>query len=274
MIETLLAAAAISSTKLRWDALPPLWVVVLVILPAVALTVRFVYRREPGAQGRKLRMALGGLRILAVLLVLGALFGPYAETIEGEVAKRTLVIAIDTSRSMSLSDRYQRNEKLADAIARTIGTDRGRIARLSRLEIAKRIVAGDEEFLAQLHETFDLQVFTFDRQAATAFLPEDQESSAEMLVRLRKALQSAKATGGVTRIGNAIQTLVRRPSPFHRRMRPRFQRPRDRYSRWRSRNRIRSQKESVPSRARRSRRCTTTDPEKLRSEGRLPDPGP
>jgi len=207
--------AAVTSTTLRWDALPPLWVVVLVIIPIVALTVRFIYRREPGAMdarggGRPLRMMLGGLRIMAVLLALGALFGPYAETIEGDVAKRTLVIAIDTSRSMSLSDRYQRNEKLADAIAETIHTDRSRIAKLSRLEIAKRLVAGDEKFLAELGETFDLQVFTFDRQAATSFLPAEQESTAEAIARLRLALKAAKPTGGVTRIGGAIQTLVRR----------------------------------------------------------------
>ena len=39
--------AELSSTTLRWDALPPLWLVVLVIVPLVALAVRFVYRREP-----------------------------------------------------------------------------------------------------------------------------------------------------------------------------------------------------------------------------------
>ena len=99
------ALLAISTTTLRWDALPPLWVIVLLIVPAVLLTVRYVYRREPGAQRRPLRIALGLLRAFAVFLVLAALFGPYAETVEGEVAKRTLVIAVDTSRSMSLQDR-------------------------------------------------------------------------------------------------------------------------------------------------------------------------
>ena len=78
---TLLGA---SSTSLRWHSLPPTWVVVLVILPLVIFGVRYMYQREAGRVGRPLRMLMGGLRILAILLVVGAFFGPYSETIEGE----------------------------------------------------------------------------------------------------------------------------------------------------------------------------------------------
>jgi len=200
----------VSTTSLRWDALPPLWVIVLVLIPIVMLTVRFVYRREPGAQSTALRMGLGLLRVLAVLLVMGALFGPYTETIEGEVAKRTLVLAVDTSRSMSLQDRYQRNTELADAVAQTIGTSRDKVAQLPRIEIARRLIGQDPRFLRSLAETFNLQLYTFDSQATPAFTANDQEAPEETAARLTEALNSVDATGSVTRIGEAIQTLVRR----------------------------------------------------------------
>ena len=201
---------AVSTTSLRWDALPPLWVVVLVLIPLVMLAVRFVYRREPGAQGTPLRMGLGLLRVVAVLLVFGAIFGPYSETIEGEVAKRTLVVALDTSRSMSLQDRYQRNEKLATALAQTIGSSREKLAGLSRLDIAKRLIGQDPRFLQELAATFDIQLYTFDAQATPAFTANEKDSPKETATRLRGALDNLDATGSVTRIGEAIQTLVRR----------------------------------------------------------------
>ncbi|MHC4410023.1 MAG: VWA domain-containing protein, partial [Planctomycetota bacterium] len=202
--------AELSSTTLRWDALPPLWVVVLLIVPAVMLAVRFIYRREPGAQGTPLRMSLGMLRVLAVLLVLGALFGPYSETVEGEISKRTLVVAIDTSRSMSLADQYQRNQKLAGSLAAVTGVDRDRIARLSRLDIARAVIGGDEQYLATLLDTFDLQLFTFDDGLKADFVPIEGESRDDALARLSQAISNLKAEGGVTRIGSAIRTLVRR----------------------------------------------------------------
>jgi uncharacterized membrane protein len=202
--------AELSSTTLRWDALPPLWVVVLLIVPAVTLAVRYVYRREPGAQGTPLRMSLGMLRVLAVLLVLGALFGPYSETIEGEISKRTLVVAVDTSRSMSLEDQYQRNEKLAGSLAAVTGVDRNRIAQLSRLDIAQAVIGGDEQYLATLLDTFDLQLFTFDDELKADFVAIEGESRDDALARLSQAIAKLKAEGGVTRIGSAIRTLVRR----------------------------------------------------------------
>ncbi|MHC4940251.1 MAG: hypothetical protein ACYTHK_15000 [Planctomycetota bacterium] len=202
--------AELSSTALRWDALPPLWVVVLLIVPAVALAVRFIYRREPGAQGTPLRMGLGVLRILAVLLVLGALFGPYEETIEGEVSKRTLVVAVDTSRSMSLQDQYQRNEKLAKSLADVAGVGRNEIARLSRLDIARAVVGGDEDYLGELLDTFDLQLFSFDDELKADFMPVEGEARDDARARLSAAIKGLKAEGGITRIGSAIRTLVRR----------------------------------------------------------------
>ena len=106
----------IVASNLRWEALPPLWLIVLVIMPLLVLCVRFFYRREAGLVGWRLRILMGGLRIVAILLVLVALWGPYTETIESEPFKRHLIIAIDTSESMSFRDGYESNRELADRI--------------------------------------------------------------------------------------------------------------------------------------------------------------
>jgi len=202
--------AALSNSSLRWDSLPPLWVLVLVIVPAIALTVRYIYRREPGAQGTPLRMGLGSLRIVAILLVLGALFGPYTETVEGEVVKRTLVIAVDTSRSMTLEDRYQRNEKLAETLADLTGTSREEVARMSRLAIAKSLLGGDDAYIAELLATFDVQLFAFDDELRPEYLSVDGETPEQAAARLSAAIDRLSAEGGVTRIGGALRNLVRR----------------------------------------------------------------
>ena len=201
---------AMSNTTLRWDALPPLWMIVLVIIPAIALAVRFIYRREPGAHSTALRMGLGGLRVLAVLLVLAALFGPFAETVEGEMAKRTLVIAVDTSRSMGLKDQYQRNEKLATSLAKLVGVAPERVATLSRLEIVRGVVGGDDAYLRRLLETFDLQLYSFDGELKADFVPLEGESQDEALARLKASIDALRADGNVTRLGAAIRTLARK----------------------------------------------------------------
>lgn len=201
---------AISTTTLRWDALPPLWVIVLLIVPAVLFTVRFVYQRELGVQRRPLRIALGLLRASAVLLVFAALFGPYAETVEGEVAKRTLVIAIDTSRSMSLEDQYERNDELGDSLTSLLNTSRDSLAKRPRIKIAQEIIGGDAGYLLDLLETFDVQLFSFDTETRAEFIRSETSSTAEAVQEFTTNLATLEANGSVTRIGSAIRTLVRR----------------------------------------------------------------
>lgn len=201
---------AATSSTLKWHALPPLWVVVLILLPAVVLLVRFFYRREAGRVGRRPRMAMGVLRILAVLLVLGALFGPYAETVEGEYAKRHLVLCVDTSRSMGFRDGYTSGGELADALRGILGLPPGApLETRSRLDIAKALL-GDRAFLEELAEKFRLQVYAFDAETLGLFVQREDEASGETADRILEALPGVAAEGTVTRLGAAIRDLARR----------------------------------------------------------------
>jgi hypothetical protein len=203
-------AFADASSSLRWESLPPLWVVVLVIVPAVFLLVRFLYKRESGKVGRKLRMTMGLLRALAILLVLVALFGPYAETIEGEFFKRHLILCVDTSGSMGITDAYQASPALARRLREAAGYSAGRdLSELSRLRIVQDILGRDREYLEKLADRFHLHVYAFDSSPVGIFEPREGEKPTEAVRRVQAELPRLKAQGQVTRIGTAIRDIAR-----------------------------------------------------------------
>ncbi len=200
---------AAASTSLRWHAMPPAWVVVLVLIPAVALTVRFLYRREAGAVGRVPRMAMGVLRILAILLAIGALFGPYTETVQGEYYKRHLILLVDTSQSMGNRDRYP-DARLAARVAKACKFPQANLSQARRLEIVKRLVAAKPDLLANLAEKFRLHLYSFDRGPVGRFDPLPDENPETAAERLNTAFSGLKAKGPVTRIGLSLRHLVTR----------------------------------------------------------------
>lgn len=200
---------AVETTTLRWRSLPPLWVLVLIVLPAVVLGVRYLYKREAGAAGLPLRRFLGTLRALTVLLVLGAIFGPYAETVTGERFNRHLILCIDTSQSMRFKDAYASSEQ-SELVRKAAGLppETGP-ERLTRLDLVKGLLTHDPAFLAGLAEQFRLHVYTFGAEVAGLAEPRQGEKPAEAGARIAEAVRGLQPDGSVTRIGAAIRDLVR-----------------------------------------------------------------
>ncbi len=197
------------TTHLRWHALPPLWVIVLILVPAVFLAVRFVYKREAGKVGRRPRITMGVLRSLAILLILMTLFGPYAETIHGEHFDRHLILLIDTSRSMGFRDGYQ-NEERADAIRKAAGLPaRAHPSERTRIEILRGVFRNNREFIRELAGKFSLHVYTFDESLAPLVQPRAEETAEQADARLHEELKGLQPNGAITRIGVAIRDLVR-----------------------------------------------------------------
>ncbi len=202
---------AVSSTTLRWTALPPLWIIVLVIAPLVILGVRWIYRREGGRTASRLRPLMMALRVGVIALALTAFFGPYAETIEGDEYKRHLIVAVDTSRSMHLRDAngYASDAELAAKIREAAGmgaaTD---LATKRRIEIIAGVLKSKPEFIERLSEKFELHLYRFDSGVAGLFEPEEGMTPGAVAEAFLARVPS-EATGKVTRIGSAIETLVR-----------------------------------------------------------------
>src|SRR5439155_13604677 len=79
---------------LRFPGAPPPWALVL-LLVALVLSVRAIYRRERQKVSRPWRIVLGGLRILAISLVALALFRPEREQSRTVNDKSHLVVLLD-----------------------------------------------------------------------------------------------------------------------------------------------------------------------------------
>ncbi|MGH7161997.1 MAG: hypothetical protein ACREID_00830 [Planctomycetota bacterium] len=199
----------VETTALRWRSLPPLWVVVLLLVPLVLVGVGFLYRKEAAGVARRVRWALGALRALAVLLVLAALFGPYAETVQGEYFKRHLIVCIDTSRSMTFRDSYL-NAEQAESVRAAAGLPDGATpAERTRLEIVKGVLTHDRKFLSDLADKFRLHAYTFAGDLAGLAEPRAEEKPSDAADRLAERLSGLSADGAVTRIGATIRDLVR-----------------------------------------------------------------
>ena len=102
---TLLAET--TRSELRWHALPPAWVVALIVIPLVVAIGWWGYRRERDlTPGR--RLLLAGLRSSALLLFLLVFFGPYMELSEIQTVRAHLVVLLDSSARQEWTARYIR----------------------------------------------------------------------------------------------------------------------------------------------------------------------
>jgi hypothetical protein len=180
---------------LHMAAMPELWVVVLVLVPAVVAAVAFCYRRERGTLDRASRWTLAAIRVAILLLILFLLFHPIIETTIYQVRRPTLAVLIDDSASMQREDRYADPDTLR-AVSDLAGVeDPAEVAGISRLELLRRVLTREEgKVLEELAGSNDLQVF--------AFATELREIGADRIDELR-------AKGNSTALGDAISGVLR-----------------------------------------------------------------
>lgn len=95
-------ADVVESSRLEFLSLPPVWVIVLVLVPALIVTARWLYRRER-LEGR-LPLAPAILRGLSLALVILFLFHPVRSTQKMRVEKPVAALLLDDSASMRERD--------------------------------------------------------------------------------------------------------------------------------------------------------------------------
>ena len=215
-------AVAVERGPLRWAAAPAAWALVLLLI-AVALSIRTIYRREEGRIPAAMRGFLTLLRLAAVVLVLGALFRPYREEVQKTEDKGRLVILVDTSASMGTKDRHRPDDekRLLAAAYPEDGPDR-RPAELSmsRLDLVKRVLspAGDA-LLSRLSERFVVQVFAFDEELRSidpAEVPAEDaeggdaaEAAKKRTAEVGRRIRALEANGPRTDLATAILGVAR-----------------------------------------------------------------
>lgn len=131
------------ATHFAFLELPPLWLVILVIVPLVLVISWWSYRSSTSP----LRTVLSALRALAILFVLGLLFRPVWVKERQEVSPAEVLILVDNSASMARVDAWGTKDTGREALATSSGLDP---SSSTRGELAARVL--DTKILPKLVE--------------------------------------------------------------------------------------------------------------------------
>ena len=193
---------------------------ILLIVAAIAFAI-FLYRREQLVT-RNRRITMIALQAAVLLLLILVLMQPYAKIRTSNESKRSMIVMLDTSRSMAIQDPRTAASDVEEAAkalgkmdldAPALGSDDARgmkeeLGSTRRIDLARAALANEDmKLLDQLEESYDLRFFTFDSQLrsedprATATLPADDDSQPAPL---------PVAEGISSQIGNAIEDAVDR----------------------------------------------------------------
>ena len=193
---------------------------ILLIVAAIAFAI-FLYRREQLVT-RNRRITMIALQAAVLLLLILVLMQPYAKIRTSNESKRSMIVMLDTSRSMAIQDPRTAASDVEEAAkalgkmtldAPALGSDDARgmkeeLGSTRRIDLARAALANEDmKLLDQLEESYDLRFFTFDSQLrsedprATATQPADDDSQPAPL---------PVAEGISSQIGNAIEDAVDR----------------------------------------------------------------
>jgi hypothetical protein len=148
------------SRELTFASAPPLWVVVLVIVPIAVLYVAAIYRREGASASRNAKVALGALRFAVVALLLLVLFQPVSESKVYAVSRSTVGVLVDESLSMDRAEEYESG--LAASLAKAAGIPENEVNSTSRTELVRKVLKRqDVDLLADLQKRVDVRLYGF-----------------------------------------------------------------------------------------------------------------
>jgi len=180
-----------SVEQFQFLSAPPAWVIVLVIVPALAAFVWLVYRREARSASLRARAVMALLRLAALALVLFILFQPVMLSQEFSVVRSIVALLVDESASMDRQEEYP--PELAERLAAAAGLPAGEDpSGLSRAELIRRVFSNPkQDVLGRLEEQVDVQLYGFSTQA-----------------RHLADVNEVQATGDATAIGDSLLDVL------------------------------------------------------------------
>lgn len=138
---------------------PPLWVTVLVLVPAILLVVGYVYRREAASASSRARVGLAMLRIAALVLVLLVLFQPVNRSQVFSETRSLVAFLLDESASMDRKEEYESElaSRLEQAAGLTVPVDQ-----VTRTQLVREVLThAQPPLLDRLREKVDLSLVGF-----------------------------------------------------------------------------------------------------------------
>lgn len=152
--------ATIAEETFRFLNLPELWVLGLVIVPAL---IAFAWWSYGGLArlAQPWRIGLATLRGLAIALCLFALFQPSFEIVRYTKTQTQVHVLVDDSASMQRRDSYPDAAQHA-ALSRASGQDD--FASTTRLELVRKVLEKPGGLVETLRKTHDVRLFRFARK--------------------------------------------------------------------------------------------------------------
>ena len=156
----------------------PEWLIFLIALPAVAL-VALVYYKEASSAGKRSKIFMAVMRLLIIALVLLIFMEPTINSIRSEEEPSTILVMIDTSKSMTYNDKgmdKEMAEKLGKAINASIEDIRG----MQRIDMVRKFINNPStKFFEQLVEKGIVKIVTFDHKINYDYKPKKPEGEKE-----------------------------------------------------------------------------------------------
>jgi len=198
---------------------PRSWMVFvwLAVVGLLVWAVVWLYRREPAEVSPRVKGALAAVRVLVIALIVLVLLGPaLAYSTQRTIAPQVIVL-VDDSLSMSLTDRYVDPAEAARAAA-VLGMDPARLAEepVARAALVQAVLdREDGQWLRDLARRGRVRVMSFGREVRLrATVParteaqarSDSEDGADRPVPI--ALDPIEPTGRATNIAHALREAL------------------------------------------------------------------
>lgn len=175
--------------RVEWGNPIELWLIFLVLIPAVASYGLWLYRREQGFLTPIRRGMLYGIRMAAFGILLLMFLQPVLSLDVERSTRGVVVVLLDTSQSMGVKDDRLTTDEI-QSISRTTGLEPGRIGSLSRLDLARAWLA--RPGLANFANEAEIVWFAFSGQAERV-----------------ERIDSLAAAGTSTRLGDSLLQAVK-----------------------------------------------------------------
>lgn len=191
-------------TRVDWLHAPEPWVIFLLIVPGVLLTVWWLYRRETQRMAGWRRWPLIALRVAVILALIGFLFEPMYVRERVKTENSYLLVLVDESYSMSISDQYE-DPDFQEAIARVAGPTFGNDS--TRLDLLRAILSNSQlDLITKLRQKANVRIVGFAKELRPiADLPRLTDSDGPPA---DLDLSDLEATGNVTEIGESVYESV------------------------------------------------------------------
>ena len=189
------------------------WILAAVLSALAIALVVYLYRSEERlTRGRRLFMS--GCHALALLVLVLMILEPVADVELVEPQQRTVLVLLDSSRSMAIKDQRKSPEDVADAAqalgillpgqkleAARMDSVQKEVTNLTRFDLARSALTGAEsKILKELNANYNVRFFSFDK----TLKPEgDGDKTAEWI-------KARTPDGEGSQVGTSIEEAVAR----------------------------------------------------------------